>query len=136
MISSVDDGSYSFSCLQATEGVVGEASIVMLSLVDDAQYSFLLSVVHGGGGSSNDLPAFYDGGGSDGVGIAFGSFNNLPAFYDGGESGGLGVTFGRVNYFHLPVTSLATVPYHVRPPMHGFVSSRIQKGGGAPFDIF
>ena len=47
-------------------------------------------MAHGGGGSSNDLPAFYDGGGS----------------------GELGVAFGRVNYFHLPVTSLASVPYH------------------------
>ena len=63
------------------------------------------------------------------------------------------MAFGRVNYFHLPVTSLASVPYHIDPPPHGIVSSQapaappwegmswIQRGGGeavpvAPVNIF
>ena len=52
------------------------------------------------------------------------------------------MALGRVNYFHLPVTSLASVPYHIDPPLHEIVSSHvpaappwggmswIQKGGG------
>jgi len=101
---------------------LGESPFASSYSVDGAPYSFLLSVAHGGGGSSNELTAFYDGGGS----------------------GGLGMAFGRVNYFHLPVTSLASVPYHICPPMHEFVSSHVpaappwggtsrnQKRGGAP----
>ena len=103
MRSLVDDDSYSFSGLRTPEGVVGESPFASSNLVDGAPYSFLPSVAHGGGGSSNDLPAFCDGGGS----------------------GGLGVAFGRVNYFHLPVTSLASVPYHIDPPLHEIVSSHV-----------
>ena len=103
MRSLVDDDSYSFFCLRTPEGVVGESPFALSSFVDGAPYSFLLSVAHGGGGSSNDLPAFYDGGGS----------------------GGLGVAFGRVNYFHLPVTSMASVPCHICPLMHEIVSSHV-----------
>ena len=120
--SSVDDVPYSFSCLRTPEGVVVEKSpFALSSLVDGAPYSFLPSVAHGGGGSSNDLPAFCDEGGSAG--------------------------------FHLPVTSLASVPYHIDPPPHEIVSSQapaappwegmswIQRGGGeavpvAPVNVF
>ena len=130
--SSVDDDPYSFSCLRTPEGVVvGESLFASSCSVDGAPYSFLPSVAHGGGGGSNDLPDFCDVGGS----------------------GGLGVGLGRVNYFHLPVTSLASVPYHIDPPPHGIVSSQapaappwegmswIQRGGGeavpvAPVNVF
>ena len=81
---------------------LGESPLTSSYSVDAAPYSFLLSVAQDGGGS----------------------YNELATFYDGGKSGGLGTAFGGVNYFHLPVTSLATVPYHICPPMHEFVFSR------------
>ena len=74
---------------------LGESPLTSSYSVDAAPYSFLLSVAQDGGGS----------------------YNELATFYDGGKSGGLGTAFGGVNYFHLPVTSLATVPYHICPPM-------------------
>ena len=71
--------------------MLGESPFASSHSVDGAPYSFLLSVAHGGGGS----------------------FDELTAFYDGGGRGGLGVASGRVYYFHLPVASLETVPYHI-----------------------
>ena len=126
LISSVDDDSYSFSSLRTPEGVAGGSSSTLFSAdsseaggttisigapmhgafrqlgespltssysVDAAPYSFLLSVAQDGGGS----------------------YNELATFYDGGKSGGLGTAFGGVNYFHLPVTSLVSVPCHICP---------------------
>ena len=41
--------------------MLGESPFASAYSVDGAPYSFLLSVAHGGGSSSNELTAFYDG---------------------------------------------------------------------------